>query len=462
MRKLGQGAFGQAYLAKHGNDHVVVKVLKSTSRQERNKIYQEVVSLIKIDSKYVVKMLDVFEESDDHTCLVLNYCAGGTVGDLIRKGSVPFDLTMRIISDGARGLKEMHRREMLHRDIKPDNLFFTDSTFQVQIGDFGLAQAVEDNMYVAGCKPYLAPEVMSSGMTYASDMWALGCVTLCLLTGVTMEQRFQDGWFLEAKSEAEVNEFLRPIVAGLEPVLTTVLRGMLRRDPKQRMTAAEVVDHLSPSAFYVPNNKNTLAFVENLKRRICSEYHDPARTPEAAWGKIMQYALTGHLLLAQLMESTLLSTLKPNTTLKSVQPIVAVLSPQSPRNMSAAGLIEAGLAADPSFRLALSKVLKISGLPSSCLLIGGVKSKHRVNEKMLDNGFSIFDLNRATIVCDEEIEIEKARHAVVSVFGDPLRFKNLFAVDWHDLDAPPCFLFNLALPDCSVNAVMGSRWVVEV
>lgn len=281
-----------------------------------------------------------------------------------------------------------------------------------------------------------------------------------------MEQRYEEKqWTLGSLSQSEIERFLAPIIANISSsALAKVTASLLQSDTK-RMTAADVISSLSAHVLYIPNRDNNLRDVKRKRQLICAEFHDPLRSREKAWENIRLYARTSHLLLAQVMEEALLSKLTFASVLKSTVVVDTctlfgeTLAPQTPVHPSADGLLAAGHAADLSFRNALKEVIRECGFTSSRLLVAGVKGKDRVVEKTKESGLRIFDLNRATIVCEEEKEFELVS---AKVFGQPLRFKNLFAVDWHDLASPPCFFFNLALPNCSLVEVAGGRWVVEV
>ena len=91
-------------------------------------------------SKHLLQILDFFEDREG-VCVVVNYCSGGTLGDLASKGPVHGDRVLRFVLQIARGLRVLHTNMIIHRDIKPDNIFFETSDGPLQIGDFGLVSS---------------------------------------------------------------------------------------------------------------------------------------------------------------------------------------------------------------------------------------------------------------------------------------------------------------------------------
>ena len=103
------------------------------------------------------------------------------------KKPINTDIIFHIIKDISIGLKIIHDKKLIHRDLKPDNLFFT-SEYRVKIGDFGIAKQLSDSNNFAktqaGTLLYMAPEIIN-GKKYNNkvDMWSLGCIIheLCTL-----------------------------------------------------------------------------------------------------------------------------------------------------------------------------------------------------------------------------------------------------------------------------------------
>ena len=118
----------------------------------------------------------------------MEYCGGGDLRTYIKKlkQPLPEDQVMFWFKQMVSGINYIHERKILHRDLKPDNIFLT-SWFQLKIGDFGLSKCLSRTFDMAstwcGTPVYMAPEVLG-GKPYdqKADMWGLGCVLYELAT----------------------------------------------------------------------------------------------------------------------------------------------------------------------------------------------------------------------------------------------------------------------------------------
>ena len=108
----------------------------------------------------------------------MEYCHCGSVGAYLRSGNRLKEEELReVVSCCLLGLSYLHNRNVMHRDIKPDNLFISESGV-IKLGDFGLAVQLEHSYsrrnIVCGTSIYMGPEVYGEGAELKSDVWALG------------------------------------------------------------------------------------------------------------------------------------------------------------------------------------------------------------------------------------------------------------------------------------------------
>ncbi|KAL6576521.1 hypothetical protein OROHE_000302 [Orobanche hederae] len=182
----------------------------STLRKER------VIMMTLNDCPYVIKCfgeettLGYKGETSTYN-LLLEYASGGTLADRIKKtrgrGLSELEVKMHTRSI-LRGLSYIHGHGYVHCDLKPDNILLVPNggniEFSAKIGDFGLAKHEGSIPYWRGTPMYLSPEALSDNVQEApSDIWALGCAVLEMLTG-------KRAW------EGEKEEILRRIRAENE------------------------------------------------------------------------------------------------------------------------------------------------------------------------------------------------------------------------------------------------------
>ncbi len=204
-RLLDRGAFGEVYLVTHLalNASRAMKVLRrdtpgvgSTQFTEyRDRFQLEAQLGAQLDHPHVVKVYD-FEEADGELCLVMQYCAGGSLKDrLEQQGPLPIADAVRLGLDLCDGLTALHEQlGAIHRDLKPSNVLL-DADGRARIGDLGLAQSAGSDrgrtLLGSGAGPqpgtpaYMSPEQETTHgyLLPTSDIYALGCVLFEALTG---------------------------------------------------------------------------------------------------------------------------------------------------------------------------------------------------------------------------------------------------------------------------------------
>jgi calcium-dependent protein kinase len=156
----------------------------------RRKFENEVACLKALSfSPKIVQLYDAVE-ADTEFALVMEWCRGGAVRDYTYKhGDIYSVNTVASILRGVlRGLVHVHQVGLVHMDVKPGNVLFTDTSenAEVKLADFGSAvweDARKDVNVVAGTAWYMSPESLRSVITSKSDVWSVGVMTYQLLTG---------------------------------------------------------------------------------------------------------------------------------------------------------------------------------------------------------------------------------------------------------------------------------------
>ena len=104
----------------------------------------------------------------------MEYCHCGSIGAYLRSGNRLKEEELReVVSCCLLGLSYLHNRNVMHRDIKPDNLFISESGV-IKLGDFGLAALLEDFGRTSSRWFYMAPEFYEGDNCLKSDVWSLG------------------------------------------------------------------------------------------------------------------------------------------------------------------------------------------------------------------------------------------------------------------------------------------------
>jgi serine/threonine protein kinase len=142
----------------------------------------------KINSPFVVRLLDSGVAFDDRNFIVLEYCPGPTLRQaLSQNGPLPALEALPIMHAFATGLRDIHKACVLHRDVKLDNAILT--PLGLKILDFGISEQADNSdtaaelPFVAGTLKYMAPENLEDHVDARSDVYSLGVCFFELLTG---------------------------------------------------------------------------------------------------------------------------------------------------------------------------------------------------------------------------------------------------------------------------------------
>jgi serine/threonine protein kinase len=210
-RRLGSGGFATVWLAhdEQLDAEVAIKVLADNWGHDdsvRHRFLEEGRFLRRVESEHVVQVHDVGELEDGRPFLVLTYADRGTLADRLKEKPLPLAEAVDVVVQVGRGLQALHRRGLLHRDVKPANVLFrsTDDGERAVLSDLGLGKSLDEVSRITmpgGTPSYVAPEqALGERLDQRADQYSLGAVAYAALTGRSPHQ--VDG--LGAASRVEV------------------------------------------------------------------------------------------------------------------------------------------------------------------------------------------------------------------------------------------------------------------
>ncbi|XP_068427661.1 serine/threonine-protein kinase PLK3 [Clinocottus analis] len=244
---LGKGGFARCYEMTDlsNNKMYAVKVIpqsRVSKPHQRDKITNEIELHKTLSHKHVVKFSHHFEDQEN-IYIFLELCSRKSLAHIWKARHTLTEPEVRyylrqIIS----GLKYIHSRGILHRDLKLGN-FFVNENMELRLGDFGLAAKLETvelrKKTICGTPNYLAPEVLNrQGHGTESDVWSLGCVMYTLMCG---KPPFET---LDLKETYKCIKDVRyNLPSSLSPAAQKLISSILQKNPGDRLALDQILNH---------------------------------------------------------------------------------------------------------------------------------------------------------------------------------------------------------------------------
>ena len=294
IRPLGGGGFGRTFLAEDQdklNELCVVKQLvpqlQGTSAQHKaiQLFEQEAKRLQQLGEHPQIPALYAYFKQDDYLYLVQQLIVGQSLRQQLDQGAFNEQQIWELLADLLPILQFIHDRQVIHRDIKPDNIMRRQSDRRLILIDFGVSKQFTTSAIVSdgttiGSFGYASSEQMNEGEAYpASDLYSLGVTCFHLLTQISPSRLWTEYGY------SWVKQWQQHLNRQISPELTAVLDNLLQKDMQQRYQNVEQVllELRTIKAFLAVDTTqlplNTLSLTGNKKTRARSPQQDtPAAT----------------------------------------------------------------------------------------------------------------------------------------------------------------------------------------
>jgi serine/threonine-protein kinase len=262
---IGSGGMGSVYRGNHQllGRRVALKFLTRKLAQDpasRTRFLREARAVNRVQHEHIIDVSDVGETEDSLVYMVMEYLVGRTLADDIAVGQISLPRVCHIGRQLALALARAHELEVVHRDVKPGNVFLIhkgqDADF-LKLLDFGLARAKDDvsitkSNLLFGTPEYMAPEQASGAVVGAkADLYAFGCVLFEMVTGRLPFEGAPTG--LIYKHVYEQPPRPRSLRAETPEALEALILRLLHKDPAKRPASGyEVADELMRCAATLP------------------------------------------------------------------------------------------------------------------------------------------------------------------------------------------------------------------
>ncbi|HEY4183143.1 MAG TPA: serine/threonine-protein kinase [Kofleriaceae bacterium] len=265
---LGEGAMARVYRAHHAlltNKQFAVKVMLgdlAATLEMRLRFAAEADAASQLDHPNVVSVVDFGRSEGGLMYLVMELIAGHTLHDVIvAAGALPPRRALALARQICQGLAHAHERGLVHRDLKPENILVAGKPELARIADFGLAIPSDDERstrltavgLAMGTPIYAAPEqTHNEPVDSRADLFAFGVTLFEMLSG---KPPFSGGIIDVIRQNA--SDVMPPLIGRngtpTPPAIETIVRKLMRRDPKDRYQDANEVMAALEAAQLMPS-----------------------------------------------------------------------------------------------------------------------------------------------------------------------------------------------------------------
>jgi predicted Ser/Thr protein kinase len=239
-RELGKGSYGKVYLGQWDGAPVALKFCKE--KEGLDNFLKEANLMVELPPHPNVVQLFGISIDGPQPVLVLEYCAGGSLDRLLFGGDQPLDNKVNLVKGIARGMRHLHRHNIIHRDLAARNILLS-SVGEPKISDFGMSRVLQqenEGQTVTNIGPirWMAPESLANRVySKKSDVWTFGIVVWDI---VARREPHTDIDLLDIGPLIRDKGYTPQIPEDCPPILREIMELCWKRHPDERPTFIEI------------------------------------------------------------------------------------------------------------------------------------------------------------------------------------------------------------------------------
>ncbi|CAJ1380509.1 unnamed protein product [Effrenium voratum] len=248
---LGKGGFAKCYEVQdlESKEFFAAKIVSKasiTKPRAHAKLRSEIAIHRELRHEKVVKFYDFFEDQE-HVYIMLEVCPNQTLNEFMRRRPAKRLSEQEAIFynyDLILALQYLHRRRIIHRDLKLGNLFL-DKNMRLKVGDFGLAAQLEfsgdKRRTICGTPNYIAPEILEGkhGHSFEVDIWSLGVIVYTMVFG---RPPFETSDVKTTYKKIKNNQYVFPEAVRVSMQVKDLIRRILQTDPSTRPSLDDILN----------------------------------------------------------------------------------------------------------------------------------------------------------------------------------------------------------------------------
>ena len=300
VRRLGFGGFASVYLGQHVrivSKQAAIKLLHMFDVDSK-KFHQEAETTAALDHPHIIRLID-FDFHDQMPFLVMDYAPGGSLRNRHPEGTqVLLTMVVQYVQEIAKALEYAHSKNVIHRDIKPDNILIG-AQGELRLSDFGIAvlsrtgrTTLAASYDTGGTAYYMAPEQSRGKPEKASDQYALGIMVYEWLCG---KPPFYEGHAINIQYQHafEPVPSLRERLPALSlAVEQTILRALAKKPEERFRTVQEFATALAEASL-PPRTQKQSSATGPVLAALLADTSIPSPAQKRPLGTLL-FTCTGH------------------------------------------------------------------------------------------------------------------------------------------------------------------------
>ena len=246
-KRIGKGSFSTIYKAFNTNDNkeYAIKEVIIDKKSIKSNVKREFLVLKKLNHPNIVKLHDLIIDTNyNNIYFVFDYFKNGDLAHFLDNKPLKEKFCKKYSKQLADGLKYLLDNNILHRDLKPQNILLTDD-FNIKIADFGFARKVDKNMLLntlCGSPMYMAPEIINKqDYSIKSDLWSVGVIIYQMIFGRVPFEVTNFVQLIKKINNEQIGYEHKDI--KISPACLNLIQNLLQVDVEKRMSWDEFFYH---------------------------------------------------------------------------------------------------------------------------------------------------------------------------------------------------------------------------